>query len=84
MGIVYIILVGLVAGWLAGLITRGSGFGFFLNIVIGIIGAFVGRWLAFDVFSFSYEMTTLNQIITALIGAIALLLAIGILRALFR
>lgn len=84
MELIYIILVGLVAGWLAGLIMKGSGFGFFLNILIGIIGAFVGRWLAFDVFSFSYEMTVLNQIITAVIGAIALLLAFAILRAIFR
>ncbi len=44
----YSILVGGTAGWLAGKIFRGKGFGFFLNIIIGIIGGFIGN----RVFSF--------------------------------
>ncbi len=84
MEIIYIILVGLVAGWFAGLIMKGKGFGFLLNIIIGILGAFVGKWLVFDVFSFSFEMSTINLIITAVVGAVFLLLVVRILRAIFR
>ena len=40
-----ILVVGLVAGWLAGKIVRGAGFGLIGDLVIGIIGAFIGDWL---------------------------------------
>ena len=40
-----ILLVGLVAGWLAGQIVRGTGFGIVGDLIIGIIGAFIGEWL---------------------------------------
>ena len=40
-----ILFVGLVAGWLAGQIVRGTGFGLVADLVIGIIGAFIGDWL---------------------------------------
>ena len=39
------LIVGAIAGWLAGLIVKGFGFGLIWNIVIGIIGAFIGVWL---------------------------------------
>jgi uncharacterized membrane protein YeaQ/YmgE (transglycosylase-associated protein family) len=40
-----ILLIGAIAGWLAGLIVKGYGFGLLGNIIVGIIGAFVGSWL---------------------------------------
>ena len=40
-----ILLIGLVAGWLAGQIVRGTGFGLIADIAIGIVGAFIGSWL---------------------------------------
>jgi uncharacterized membrane protein YeaQ/YmgE (transglycosylase-associated protein family) len=40
-----ILVVGIVAGWLAGKIVRGSGFGLIGDLIVGIIGAFIGRWL---------------------------------------
>jgi uncharacterized membrane protein YeaQ/YmgE (transglycosylase-associated protein family) len=40
-----IVLVGIVAGWLAGLIVRGGGFGLIGDLIVGIIGAFIGDWL---------------------------------------
>ena len=43
--IIIMLIVGAIAGWLAGQILRGFGFGLLWNIVIGIIGAFVGVWL---------------------------------------
>jgi uncharacterized membrane protein YeaQ/YmgE (transglycosylase-associated protein family) len=43
--LIVILLVGLVAGWLAGQILRGTGFGLIGDVVIGIVGAFIGDWL---------------------------------------
>ena len=43
--LVVILIVGLIAGWLAGQIMRGSGYGIIGDIIIGIIGAFIGNWL---------------------------------------
>ena len=43
--LIVILIVGLIAGWLAGKIMRGSGFGIIGDIIIGIIGAFIGTWL---------------------------------------
>lgn len=40
-----ILLVGLVAGWLAGQIVRGTGFGIVGDLIVGILGAFIGGWL---------------------------------------
>ena len=45
MSIIAWIVLGLIAGWLAGLIMRGSGYGIFGDIVLGILGAIVGGWL---------------------------------------
>ena len=46
MNFVWFILLGAVAGWLAGQITKGGGFGLIGNIVVGILGAVIGGWLA--------------------------------------
>jgi uncharacterized membrane protein YeaQ/YmgE (transglycosylase-associated protein family) len=40
-----IIIVGIVAGWLAGQIVRGGGFGLIGDLIVGILGAFIGDWL---------------------------------------
>lgn len=46
MGFIYWILAGLIAGWLTGKIMKGSGYGFFVDIILGIAGAFVGGFIA--------------------------------------
>ncbi len=43
--IIYFLLIGLIAGWLAGLIMKGSGLGLIGNIVVGIIGSFIGGYI---------------------------------------
>ncbi len=43
--LIVILVVGIVAGWLAGKIVRGSGFGLIGDLIVGIIGALIGRWL---------------------------------------
>jgi uncharacterized membrane protein YeaQ/YmgE (transglycosylase-associated protein family) len=39
------IILGLIAGWIAGLVMRGSGFGVIADIIIGLVGAVIGRWI---------------------------------------
>lgn len=71
----WFILVGLVAGWLGGLIVKGKGSGMLLNIVIGVIGAVLGGWL-FSFLNITWLGGTIGSIITATLGAIILLLII--------
>jgi uncharacterized membrane protein YeaQ/YmgE (transglycosylase-associated protein family) len=73
------ILVGAVAGWLAGLVVRGGGFGLVGNIVVGIIGAFLGGWL-FGVLGFAIGAGIINTIFTAFIGAVVLLLIARVIK----
>jgi len=73
------LLVGAVAGWLAGLVVRGGGFGIVGNIVIGIIGAFLGGWL-FGVAGIAIGAGIINTIFTAFIGAVVLLLLVRLLK----
>lgn len=73
------LLVGAVAGWLAGLVVRGGGFGIIGNIVIGIIGAFLGGWL-FGVLGIAIGAGIINTIFTAFIGAVVLLLLVRVLK----
>ncbi len=79
MHIVWFLLVGLVAGWLAGKITKGSGFGVLGDIVIGVIGAFVGGFL-FRLVGISAG-GTVGSIIVATLGAVVL---VYIVRAIKR
>lgn len=82
-GLLVFLLIGAIAGWLAGLIVRGFGFGLIGNIVIGIVGAFFAGWLlprlgvhfvAFGPF--------VNSVLHALIGAVILLAIVGVIRSL--
>lgn len=71
MSILGFILIGIVAGWIAGLITRGHGFGMIADFVIGIIGAVIGGML-FDFFGLT-AYGTLGSLAMAVIGAVILL-----------
>ncbi len=81
--ILVIILVGVIAGWLAGKITRGSGYGLIGDLVVGLIGAFVGDWLLPRV-GVHLGTGIVALIVNALIGAIVLLLLLRILSGGFR
>lgn len=76
--ILIFLVIGAVAGWLAGQIVKGHGFGLVGNIVIGIIGAFVAGWL-FPMLNLGLT-GLLGSVIYAAIGAIILLLVIGLFR----
>jgi len=78
-GIVVWLIVGGVAGWLAGLIVKGGGQGVVINIVVGIIGAVIGGWL-FAQLGVAVGTGLVNSIVTAVVGAVILLLIIGFMR----
>jgi uncharacterized membrane protein YeaQ/YmgE (transglycosylase-associated protein family) len=76
-----ILVVGVVAGWLAGQLLRGTGFGLVADLCIGIIGAFVGNWLLPKLgIHLSLGSHLMNEIVSATIGAIVLLLILGLFR----
>ena len=79
--LIVVILIGLVAGWLAAKIVQGTGLGIIGDIIVGIIGAYIGRWLLVTYFHVHVPGGPVTRdIITATIGAIVLLLLIRLIR----
>jgi uncharacterized membrane protein YeaQ/YmgE (transglycosylase-associated protein family) len=78
MHFVWFLLVGLIAGWLAGKLTRGSGYGPLGDIAIGVLGALVGGFLFRLVGISAYG--TIGSIIVATIGAVVLVYVVRALR----
>ena len=76
--LVLFLLIGLVAGWLAGRIMRGGGFGIVGDLIVGVIGALLGGWL-FSLLGISLG-GILGAIVTALIGAIVLLYLLRLIK----
>src|SRR3954463_2782871 len=74
-----ILFVGLVAGWLAGQIVRGTGFGVVGDLIIGILGAFFGSWLL-PRLGIHLGAGLISAIVNATIGAILLLLIVRLVR----
>jgi uncharacterized membrane protein YeaQ/YmgE (transglycosylase-associated protein family) len=77
--LIILIIVGLIAGWLAGVITQGGGFGLIGNIIIGIIGAFIGFYLL-AYLNVIIAPGLIGTILTATLGAVVLLFIVGLLR----
>jgi uncharacterized membrane protein YeaQ/YmgE (transglycosylase-associated protein family) len=73
-----IVLVGLIAGWLAGQVMRGSGFGLVGDLIVGLLGALVGDWLL-PRLNVHLGVGIVALIINALVGAIVLLLILRLL-----
>jgi uncharacterized membrane protein YeaQ/YmgE (transglycosylase-associated protein family) len=71
--------IGAVAGWLAGLLMRGGGFGLLGNIVVGIIGAIVGGFL-FGLVGISAGSGLVGSLVTAVAGAAVLLFIVGLIK----
>ena len=78
-GLLVILLVGLVAGWLAGKVVRGAGFGIVADMLIGIIGAFIGSWVLPQL-GIHLGAGLVAAIANATIGALLLLLTIKLVR----
>ena len=73
------LVIGAIAGWLAGQIMTGGGLGLVGNIVVGIVGAVVAGWL-FPTLGFAVGGPLVGAIINALIGAIIVLFVLGLLK----
>ena len=71
MEFIWFLLIGAVAGWLAGLVMKGGGFGFWVNIIVGVVGGVIGVWV-FGLLGFEWG-GTIGSLVTAFVGAIILL-----------
>jgi uncharacterized membrane protein YeaQ/YmgE (transglycosylase-associated protein family) len=70
-GLISFLIIGLLAGWIAGQLTKGSGFGLVGNLLLGVVGAFVGGLLFWVLGLTAHNL--IGQIVTAVIGAIVAL-----------
>lgn len=78
MNLLIFLLIGALAGWLAGVVMKGRGFGVLVNIVVGVLGAFFGGWLLPRLgVSFGGDV---GLFITAFLGAVILLAIIGLIK----
>jgi uncharacterized membrane protein YeaQ/YmgE (transglycosylase-associated protein family) len=73
------IIIGAIAGWLAGKLMRGGGFGLVVNILVGIAGSVIGGWV-FGLLGISAGSGVIPSFVTALIGAVLLLWIISLFR----
>lgn len=79
MDLIWFLLIGAIAGWLAGLLVKGKGFGVFGNIGVGIVGAVIGGNLLYWL-GFSLGHGFWPAVVTALIGALILLFVVNLIR----
>ncbi len=81
MGILSWIVVGLIAGWLAGLVVKGSGYGCMGDTIVGVIGGLLGGWLASSLFQMGDPMSGINlqSILVALVGAVIFIIILRLI-----
>jgi uncharacterized membrane protein YeaQ/YmgE (transglycosylase-associated protein family) len=78
-GLLVIVVVGVIAGWLAGQLVRGSGFGLIGDLIIGVIGAFIATWLLPQL-NIHIGSGLVGAIVSATIGAVLLLFILRVFR----
>lgn len=76
--LVWVILIGMLAGWLAGQITKGSGFGLVGDLIVGILGSLLGSFLFGLIGIVAYGL--LGRLVMAVVGAIVLLWLIRVIK----
>lgn len=83
MGILSWIVVGLIAGWLAGMVMRGGGYGVIGDIIVGVVGGLLGGWIATSFLHIGAGMNGINleSILVAFAGAVILLVLLRLLNA---
>jgi len=79
MSVLYFLVVGLVAGWLAGVLVKGGGFGLVGDVVVGVVGAVLGGWL-FSTLGASAGGGLLGSIVVATVGAVVLLFIVRVFK----
>jgi uncharacterized membrane protein YeaQ/YmgE (transglycosylase-associated protein family) len=80
MNFIWFILIGLAAGWLAGQLVKGGGFGMLGDIIVGVIGALIGGFL-FSALGVSSGGGLLGSLIVATIGAVVLLFGLRLIKS---
>ena len=77
MAFIWYILIGLAAGFIAGKLVKGGGFGLIVNLIVGIVGGVLGGWL----FSITgiHTSSIIGSLITSVVGAIVLLWLVGLI-----
>ena len=78
MGVILWLIVGALAGWIAGNLMRGGGFGLIGNIVVGIVGAVIGGWM-FHLLGVAAG-GVIGSLITAVVGACVLLFLVSLIK----
>jgi uncharacterized membrane protein YeaQ/YmgE (transglycosylase-associated protein family) len=78
MNVLFWLIIGAIAGWIAGNVMRGGGFGLLGNIVVGIVGALVGGWV-FGLLGIAAG-GTLGSLVTAVVGACVLLFVVSLVK----
>ena len=76
--LIWFLLIGLIAGWLAGQVMKGGGFGIIGDMIVGVIGAFIGGWV-FGLLGISAG-GLIGSLITAFVGAVILILLLRLIR----
>lgn len=76
--LIWFLLIGLIAGWLAGQLMRGGGYGIVGDMIVGVIGALIGGWL-FGVLGIGIG-GLIGSIITAFVGAVILIALLRVIR----
>ena len=78
-GIILWLIIGAVAGWLAGKIVEGAGFGLIVDIIVGVVGAFIGGWLA-GALGIDIGGGLISSLIVAVVGAVILLFVLRLIK----
>jgi uncharacterized membrane protein YeaQ/YmgE (transglycosylase-associated protein family) len=78
-GLVWWILVGLIAGWLAGKVMKGGGFGVLMDIVIGMVGSIIGGWV-FGLLGLYSSGGLIGSVLVAFVGAVILLWLVRVIK----
>ncbi len=79
MSLLWFLVVGLVAGWLAGMLVKGGGFGLIGDLIVGVIGAFLGGFL-FTTLGIAKGSGLIGSLLVATVGAVVLLFIVRLIK----